>query len=670
MSDGAWDFWIDRGGTFTDVVSRAPDGSIRAKKLLSENPEHYEDAALQGIRDALGLDPAEPIPVSRVNAVKMGTTVATNALLERKGDKTVLVTTRGLRDQLRLAYQARPKLFEREIMLPEQLYTQVIEADERVHADGAVETPLDEDALRTALNAAKDAGMTSVAVVLIHGWKYHAHEKRAGEIARDIGFKQVSLSHEVSPLMKMVSRGDTTVVDAYLSPILRRYVDRVAAAFDGNAAGKLFFMTSAGGLTDATLFQGKDAILSGPAGGVVGGVKTSEIAGFDRVIGFDMGGTSTDVWHYDGAYERVLYTEVAGVRMRAPMMKIHTVAAGGGSLLGFDGARMRVGPESAGADPGPASYGRGGQLAVTDANLVVGKLCPDFFPAIFGPNADQPLDVDAAREAFAKTAKQIGKPIEEVADGFLKIAVENMANAIKKISVQQGHDVTEYCLGVFGGAGAQHACLIADVLGMETCFIHPMASLLSAYGMGLAEIRASRQEALERELSTAALEDADLRIGVLGEAVTDEVLAQGVSKQALQLDRKLHLKIKGTDTALAVPLGDDVAALRVEFDVVHRQRFGFGSGDKTLVIEAVSVEAIGEAANLDEREADVSYRAEVDVAVDQTAQFYSGGAWHKARYVRREVMRPGDTGFGPGGYRGASYVGRYRGWVACRVDWV
>lgn len=647
MSNDAWDFWIDRGGTFTDVVSRAPDGSITAKKLLSENPEQYEDAALQGIRDALGLEATAPIPVSRVNAVKMGTTVATNALLERKGDETVLVTTRGLRDQLRLAYQARPRLFEREIKLPEQLYTQVIEADERVHADGVVETPLDEERLRADLVAARDAGMTSVAVVLIHGWKYQTHEKRAGEIAQEVGFSQVSLSHEISPLMKMVSRGDTTVVDAYLSPILRRYVDRVAEAFDGNADGKLFFMTSAGGLTDATLFQGKDAILSGPAGGVVGGVKTAEIAGFDRVIGFDMGGTSTDVWHYDGEYERVLHTEVAGVRMRAPMMKIHTVAAGGGSLLGFDGARMRVGPESAGADPGPASYGRGGRLAVTDANLVVGKLRPEFFPAIFGANADQPLDVEAARAAFAVTAEKIGKPVEEVADGFLKIAVENMANAIKKISVQQGHDVTEYCLGVFGGAGAQHACLIADVLGMETCFVHPMASLLSAYGMGLAEIRASRQAALEQELDAGALGDARERIGLLGQAVTDEVLAQGVSQDAIRLDRKLHLKIKGTDTALAVALGDDVDDLRAEFDVTHRQRFGFGSGDKALVIEAVSVEALGETSTLDEREADLSHRAEADVAVEQTGKFYSGGAWHDARYVRREAMRPGDNVSGP-----------------------
>ena len=648
MSDGAWDFWIDRGGTFTDVVSRDPGGAISAAKLLSENPEQYADAALQGIRDALGLDAAEPIPAARVNAVKMGTTVATNALLERKGDPTALVTTRGLRDQLRLAYQARPELFAREILLPEQLYKRVIEAEERVRADGSVETPLDEDALRRGLDAAKAEGITSVAVVFIHGWKYHEHERRAGEIAREAGFGQVSLSHEVSPLMKMVSRGDTTVVDAYLSPILRRYVDRVADAFEGDAAGKLYFMTSAGGLTDARLFQGKDAILSGPAGGVVGGVKTAEIAGFGRVIGFDMGGTSTDVWHYNGEYERVLDTKVAGVRMRAPMMKIHTVAAGGGSILGFDGARMRVGPESAGADPGPSSYGRGGPLAVTDANVVTGKLRPEFFPAIFGPDADERLHVEAARAKFAALAEEIGKPVEEVADGFLKIAVENMANAIKTISVQQGHDVTEYCLGVFGGAGAQHACLIADVLGMETCLVHPMASLLSAYGMGLAEIRASRQQALERDLDGGSLEAAREQLDGLGEAARAEVRRQNVSDDGIRLRMSVHLKVKGTDAALAVPFeGGGEQALRDGFDAAHRQRFGFGAEGKPLVIEAVGVEAIGEAANLSEEESETAGRDEAAVETGLEERFFSNGRWHEARYIRREAMRPGDRVTGP-----------------------
>ncbi|MEO1000969.1 MAG: hydantoinase/oxoprolinase family protein, partial [Pseudomonadota bacterium] len=496
-----WDFWIDRGGTFTDVVAREPGGALRTAKLLSENPGQYADAALHAIRGFLGLAAEDPIPAARVRSVKMGTTVATNALLERKGERTALVITKGLGDQLRLAYQHRPRLFDRHIVLPEMLYETVIEAGERVRADGTVEAPLDADALRAALAPVRAAGVGAVAIVFVHGYRHPAHEAAAAAIAREMGFPQVSVSHEVSPLMKMVRRGDTTVVDAYLSPILRRYVDRVAAAFDGDVAGKLMFMQSSGGLTDAGLFRGKDAILSGPAGGVVGAVKTSEIAGEGRIIGFDMGGTSTDVCHYAGALERVLASEVAGVRITAPMMDIHTVAAGGGSLLTFDGARMRVGPESAGADPGPACYGRGGPLAVTDANVAVGKLRPEFFPAIFGPAGNAPLDVAATRARFEAVAAETGKTVEEVADGFLAIAVQNMASAIKKISVERGHDVTEYCLTVFGGAGAQHACAIADTLGMERCLIHPMASLLSAYGMGLADIRAGRTQAVEAELT-------------------------------------------------------------------------------------------------------------------------------------------------------------------------
>ena len=433
----------------------------------------------------------------------MGTTVATNALLERKGEPVVLVTTQGLGAQLRLGYQNRPRLFDRRIVLPEMLYGRVIEARERVRADGTVEVPLDEAALAAALGEARAAGFAACAIVFVHGYRHSAHEARAAALAEAAGFAQVSVSHRVSPLMKMVSRGDTTVVDAYLTPILRRYVDRVAAAFDGDMGGKLLFMQSSGGLTGAGNFQGKDAILSGPAGGVVGAVRVSEIAGHGRIIGFDMGGTSTDVCHYAGGFERVRNTTIAGVRITAPMMDIHTVAAGGGSILGFDGARMRVGPESAGADPGPAAYGRGGPLTVTDANVMTGRLRPEFFPAIFGPGGDRPLDAAAARAGFARLAAEVGRPAEAVAEGFLRIAVENMANAIKKISVQRGHDVSGYCLTVFGGAGAQAACAIADTLGMETCLIHPMASLLSAYGMGLADIRAVRTQAVEAELSRA-----------------------------------------------------------------------------------------------------------------------------------------------------------------------
>ncbi|HUS54056.1 MAG TPA: hydantoinase B/oxoprolinase family protein [Thermohalobaculum sp.] len=646
MSDGAWDFWIDRGGTFTDVVARRPEGTLATRKLLSDNPEQYADAALQAIRDFLGLGKAEPIPAGRVNRVKMGTTVATNALLERKGDLTVLVITRGLGDQLRIAYQNRPELFVRQIVMPEMLYSRVIEADERVRADGTIEAPLDEARLRDDLQAAYDSGIRAAAIVFVHGYRYTSHEARAGEIARDVGFTQVSVSHIVSPLMKMVSRGDTTVVDAYLSPILRRYVDRVAAAFEGDAAGKLMFMQSSGGLTDARMFQGKDAILSGPAGGVVGCVRTSEIAGFDKIIGFDMGGTSTDVCHFAGEYERVFLTQVAGVRMRAPMMNIHTVAAGGGSILQFDGTRMRVGPESASANPGPAAYGRGGPLAVTDANVMTGKLRPEFFPAIFGPDANRPLDAEATRIKFAALAADVGKAPEELADGFLKIAVENMANAIKKISVQQGHDVTEYCLSVFGGAGAQHACQIADTLGMETCLIHPMASLLSAYGMGLADIRASREQAVEALLAEDSRLQAAADLDRLGSDAVAEVEHQGIASHAIHTVRTIMLKVKGTDTALGVPFGT-VAALQAGFADAHRARFGFSAGDKPLIIEAVTVEAIGEAGDVSEDTLATNTRDETAIETTLTADFYSDGNWHTARYVRRQAMRPGDTLTGP-----------------------
>ncbi len=507
----AWDFWIDRGGTFTDVVARRPDGSLAAHKLLSENPEAYGDAAVQGIRDLLGLAAGEPIPAGRIGAIKMGTTVATNALLERKGERTLLVTTKGFRDALKIGYQARPKIFARHIIKPEMLFERVVEVAERVRADGTVEAAPDLEAVRAELERALADGIKAAAIVFMHSYHYPRHEREVAALARTMGFSQVSVSHEVSPLIKLVGRGDTTVVDAYLSPILRRYVARVAGELGDTGAIRLMFMMSSGGLTAADLFQGKDAILSGPAGGVVGMAETGREAGMDRLIGFDMGGTSTDVSHFDGEYERAFETEVAGVRMRAPMMLIHSVAAGGGSVLHFDGARFRVGPDSAGANPGPACYRRGGPLAVTDANVMVGKLMPDFFPKIFGPKQDQPLDADAVRAGFAALARQVnagsggGRAPEEIADGFIKIAVENMANAIKKISVQRGYDVTRYALNCFGGAGGQHACLVADALGMTKVLIHPFSSLLSAYGMGLADIRATRQQAIEERLGDQAL---------------------------------------------------------------------------------------------------------------------------------------------------------------------
>ena len=506
--DPRWQFWIDRGGTFTDVVGRAPGGVLHTLKLLSEDPGRYDDAAVEGIRRLLQLEPDEPVTPELVGCVKMGTTVATNALLERKGDRTVLVTTRGFRDALRIAYQARPRLFDRRILLPELLHERVIEADERIGADGSVVQPLDETALRTQLQQAFDSGIRACAVVFMHGWRFTAHEAAAGALAREIGFTQVSISHEVSPLIKLVPRGDTTVVDAYLSPILRRYVDRVAAQMPGV---RLLFMQSSGGLAEARRFQGKDAILSGPAGGIVGMVRTAAAAGHAKVIGFDMGGTSTDVSHYAGEFERAFETQVAGVRMRAPMMSIHTVAAGGGSIIRFDGARLRVGPESAGAHPGPASYRRGGPLATTDANVMLGRIQPAHFPALFGPRGNQPLDRAEVLHRFEAIAEQMqqagGRSVhaEDVAAGALQIAVANMANAIKRISVARGYDVTAYTLQCFGGAGGQHACAVADALGMRTVYVHPLAGVLSAYGMGLADQIVMREASVEQALDAAGL---------------------------------------------------------------------------------------------------------------------------------------------------------------------
>ncbi|HEX3939657.1 MAG TPA: hydantoinase/oxoprolinase family protein, partial [Xanthobacteraceae bacterium] len=533
----SWEFWIDRGGTFTDVIGRRPDGTLVTQKLLSENPEAYRDAAVAGIRQLLGLAAEAAIPSERIAAVKMGTTVATNALLERKGERTLLLITKGFRDALRIGYQARPKIFAKHIIKPDMLYERVVEVDERVRADGTVERPLDLAGVRAELERALADGIGAVAVVLVHAYRHSDHEKQVVALAREIGFPQVSASHEVSPLIKLVGRGDTTVVDSYLSPILQRYVNQVAGDLHsvpspqaGGDKTRLMFMMSSGGLTAAELFRGKDAILSGPAGGVVGMAETGRSAGFQELIGFDMGGTSTDVSHFAGTYERAFETEVAGVRMRAPMMLIHTVAAGGGSILHFDGARFRVGPDSAGANPGPKCYRRGGPLAVTDANVMVGKLIPDFFPRIFGRAQNLPLDADAVRSAFAAMAKKIGdgRSAEQVADGFIKIAVENMANAIKKISVQRGYDVTRYALNCFGGAGGQHACLVADALGMESVLIHPLSSLLSAYGMGLADIRSVRQQAIEEPFGGkvhATLKGVALR---LARETRGEVAGQGV----------------------------------------------------------------------------------------------------------------------------------------------
>jgi 5-oxoprolinase (ATP-hydrolysing) len=595
MSELGWQFWIDRGGTFTDVVARRPNGELVTQKLLSENPEHYADAAIHGIRHLLGLAADQPIPSGAIDAVKMGTTVATNALLERQGERTVLVITEGFGDALRIGYQNRPKLFARRIQLPELLYERVIEVRERVTAEGEVMRTLDLAAARAALEAAFAVGIRSAAIVFLHGYRFPEHERAVAAVTRAIGFTQVSVSHEVSPLMKLVSRGDTTVVDAYLSPILRRYVGQVASELGST---RLFFMQSNGGLTDARRFKGKDAILSGPAGGIVGAARSAEIGGFAKIIGFDMGGTSTDVSHYAGEYERSFETLVAGVRMRAPMMHINTVAAGGGSICSFDGARYRVGPESAGANPGPACYRRGGPLTVTDCNVMLGKLQPEFFPQVFGSDGNQPIDRVVVERKFAELAEEIARKTghrrspQEVAEGFLQIAVENMANAIKQVSIQRGYDVTDYTLCCFGGAGGQHACLVADALGMKRIYIHPFAGVLSAYGIGLADLRALREQAVEQRLAAALLPDLDRRLAALGAAAGDEMIAQGIERGRVTVLKKLHLKYEGTDTALVVPYGsiDEIVA---NFEAAHRQRYGFVMHDKPLVVEAVAIEAIG-----------------------------------------------------------------------------
>jgi 5-oxoprolinase (ATP-hydrolysing) len=644
-----WQFWIDRGGTFTDIVGKRPDGSLVTHKLLSENPEQYKDAAVAGIRHLLGLKPGELVRADLVECVKMGTTVATNALLERKGEPTLLVTTRGFRDALRIAYQNRPRLFDRNIILPELLYSAVIEAQERVGADGSIVMPLDEVLLKQELVAQYLSGLRSVSIVFMHGYRYTAHELAAERIAREVGFTQISVSHKTSPMMKFVSRGDTTVVDAYLSPILSRYVSQVAAELPGV---KLFFMQSSGGLTDARAFQGKDAILSGPAGGIVGMARTAQQAfghpsakiADVKVIGFDMGGTSTDVSHFAGEFEREFETQVAGVRMRAPMMSIHTVAAGGGSILEFDGSRFRVGPQSAGANPGPASYRRGGPLAVTDANVMVGKIQPRHFPKVFGAAANEALSYEAAMEKFNEIAGRVGRSAESVAEGFINIAVQQMANAIKKISVARGYDVTRYTLQCFGGAGGQHACLVADALGMTRVFVHPYAGVLSAYGMGLADQSVMREQAVELKLSDAALPEVSSKLDALSIAASQELHSQQMGSGEVKVHRRVHVKYEGTDTALVVPFAG-LASIEAAFEKAYKQRFAFLMQGKAFVVEAVSVEAvIGGDAPAEKRHALHEPRV---VPARETVKMFSGGQWHEAALVVREDMQPGDVIPGP-----------------------
>jgi len=640
-----WQFWIDRGGTFTDIVGKRPDGSLVTHKLLSDNPDQYKDAAVAGIRHLLGLKAHETVSPKMVSCVKMGTTVATNALLERKGERTLLVTTRGFRDALRIAYQNRPRLFDRHIVLPELLYSEVVEAQERMSAQGDVLESLNVDDLRPQLQAHFDAGIRSVAIVFMHAYRYQQHEALASDLARQIGFTQISTSHQTSPLMKFVSRGDTTVVDAYLSPILRRYVDQVASEMPGV---KLMFMQSSGGLTDAHAFAGKDAILSGPAGGIVGMARTAEGAGHDKVIGFDMGGTSTDVSHYAGQFEREFETQVAGIRMRAPMMSIHTVAAGGGSLLQFDGARLRVGPQSAGANPGPASYRRGGPLAVTDANVLVGKVQPDFFPAVFGPEGDQRLDANAVAAKFSALSLQMNRSAESVADGFLRIAVQQMANAIKKISVARGYDVTRYTLQCFGGAGGQHACLVADALGMKQVYVHPLAGVLSAYGMGLADQSLIREQAVELRLTPENMPALLSPLKALSEAAR-MALSQQALGDTIALHERVHVRYEGSDSALMVSMGS-LSEITQGFEAAYRQRFAFLMTGKALMVEAVSVEAVIKGDTPVELPQPVN--AVRDVPKRATVRMFTAGSdgesrWWDAGLFVREDLRIGDQLSGP-----------------------
>ncbi|WP_284222452.1 hydantoinase B/oxoprolinase family protein [Brevundimonas denitrificans] len=642
-----WRFWIDRGGTFTDIVARAPDGALQTRKLLSDNPEQYADAAVEGVRRILGAGTG-PLPAGLVDEVRMGTTVATNALLERKGEPVVLAITRGFGDALRIGWQSRPELFARHIVLNDQLYDRVIEIDERVRADGGLDRPLDEDRARADLTAARAAGFRAVAIVLVHGWRFTDHERRLAAIAREIGFEQISVSHEVGALIKLIGRGDTTVADAYLSPILRAYVNRVGA--DLGPSTPLLFMQSSGGLTAAEAFRGKDAILSGPAGGVVGMAETARAAGFDRVIGFDMGGTSTDVSHFAGDYERTSDAVVAGVRLRAPMLGIHTVAAGGGSICRFDGSRLRVGPESAGAVPGPAAYRRGGPLTVTDCNVMLGKLRPDQFPAVFGPNGDQPLDAEAVKAGFAALAIEVSRATgrtatpEALAEGFITIAVQNMAEAIKSVSIQRGYDVTRYVLNCFGGAGGQHACLVADALGMTRVMLHPFAGVLSAWGMGLAEVRAIRQATVAAPLDSTG--DATLadRVTALDRQARSDLAAQGFAEPALTTLVRAEIKFAGSDTPLVVPFGP-ASEMRAAFEALHRLRFGFFAEDKALVVEMLEAEAVaasGQAPSMFVGGAS----GQAPVAVTRVP-VRMAGASHEAPVYQRADFGPGASVDGP-----------------------
>ncbi|TNE44396.1 MAG: 5-oxoprolinase, partial [Sphingomonadales bacterium] len=619
----SWRFAIDRGGTFTDVVAVTPDGALVTDKLLSENPGQYDDAASAAVHRLMARYGAAPI-----SELRIGTTVATNALLERKGERLALAITRGFADALRIGTQARPHIFARHIILPEQLPETVIEVDERVSADGKVLLPLDETAARAQFEALRDSGFDAVAIVLMHGWHHTDHEQRLARIACETGFAQISVSHEVAPLIRLIPRGDTTVVDGYLSPVLDRYVAGLEANLP--AHDRLFFMQSNGGLAQAGSFRGKDAILSGPAGGVVGMVAASTALGHTRLIGFDMGGTSTDVAHYSGEYELTGDSVVAGVRVAAPMMQIHTVAAGGGSICRFDGTRFRVGPESAGADPGPACYRKGGPLTVTDCNLFLGRIDPAHFPAVFGPNGNEPLDPAASRARLEEVATALPEPmpLEEIAEGFVAIAVDNMANAIRKISVARGHDVTRYALASFGGAGGQHACRVADDLGITTVLVHPLAGMLSAHGIGIAPVKAIREQSIVQPLGS----DLSAAIASLEQQVLGAMVDHGLSGDSVDLLRRVRLRYAGSDSTLTLDLVDD-ADLAARFATEHRLRFGYSDAEGQIIVEALSVEASGLPGSFD-----------ADALTLETGTVAAAGQWP---VYHRGQIKPGEAIPGP-----------------------
>ena len=646
-----WQFWIDRGGTFTDVIGKNPKGKIATQKLLSENPKQYKDAAIQGIRDLLSIDRKESIPMHQIDSIKMGTTVATNALLERKGERTLLAITKGFADILRIGYQQRPKLFSLDIQLPDMIYSDIVEIDERVDIKGDVLIKLDLSNTKKILTEAFNEGFKSIAIVLLHGYRYQEHEIQISVIAKQIGFEQISVSHKISPLMKIIPRGDTTVVDAYLSPILRRYVNQVKAELGQTQQnfGKLMFMQSNGGLTDANYFQGKDAILSGPAGGVVGMVKTGEKIGLHKLIGFDMGGTSTDVCHYNSEYERTLETELAGVRLRSPMMLINTVAAGGGSILYFDGSRYRVGPDSAGAFPGPACYRNGGPLTVTDCNVMIGKLNPDFFPKVFGPNGNQKLDLKIVETKFTTLAKEISSSTNksvtplEVAEGFLFIAVESMANAIKKISVQRGYDVSSYALSCFGGAGGQHACMVADKLGINKIHLHPYAGVLSAFGIGLADIRTINDLAIELNLDEKAIKHISEKFEDLRSTGKEDLVAQNLNENIFEYVDRVYLRYKDSDTSLAIKF-DIYSSMKLNFENSHRARFGFISPEQAIIIESIQSEVSCQSDQFESNEPQQKKSKSQPLTTQNV--FFNGGL-EKTVFYNRNDIKPNEKLSGP-----------------------